>query len=193
MHGCEGCNLGFQPNINGCCVMRGNHSSKLMIVGEGPGKEEDSKRSPFTGPAGRLLDKIWQSVQMSTDGWYLTNAVLCRPVAPQQVKKQNLTPKVKQLQKCRPFLRKQIYLLNPKVIVPLGKIATEAVLNSKIPRMGDYRGKLLHVGERLVFPMYHPAAILHASRDPEREYELKLATWKDVQRLKSILEEKNLV
>lgn len=190
--GCHGCDLGFQPNINGCCVMRGSHSSPMMIVGEGPGKEEDSRRLPFTGPAGRLMDKIWRSVDLDTNDFYCTNAVLCRPVAPWEAKKQNLTPKVEQLKRCKPYLERQIQLLNPRLIVTLGRIAAEAILGP-VASMRAVRGQQFLVDERIIFPMYHPAAILHASHDVVKQQFYKEKTWDDIQRLKEILIEENLI
>lgn len=206
--GCEACDLGFQPETNGCCVMRGSYSSEKMIVGEAPGKEEDSRRSPFTGPAGRLLDKIWASVGMETDHWYLTNVVLCRPYSPKGSGKENFTPKAEQRKKCRPYLDRQIELVQPKIIVTLGAVATAALVGARSVRMGDYRGRLLrdtargmdsncargclYTGRPLLFPMLHPAAILHASREPKKQQDYKLKTWTDVQRLKQIIEEENI-
>lgn len=194
--GCRMCDLGFQTNINGCCVARGPNNSKKMIVGEAPGKEEDSRREPFTGPAGELLDKIWGAAGMTTEDWYITNVVLCRPVAPWQSKKQNVTPKIEQRKRCKSYLDEQIDLLQPKIIVAIGRPATEELLGLRNIRMGDYRGKPLnaHVGKHwgaLIFPMIHPAAILHA-RGTEKYDIYRQHTWNDVRKLTQILKEKNI-
>lgn len=201
-HGCRMCDLGFQKDLNGCCVMRGTVNNK-MIVGESPGKEEDSKGQPFTGPAGRLMDKIWASVGMDTNDWYLTNVVKCRPIAPYGSGKQNLTPKVEQRQRCKPFLDAEIRLLKPRIIITVGGTATAALTGAKSVRIGEMRGKLTknlwppeHDGsqlEYLLFPMLHPAAILHASRDPEKHLLYRRQTWDDIQRLKEILTEESLL
>lgn len=190
-HGCRRCDLGFQRDINGCCVSRGSQTSSRMIIGEAPGKDEDSTRQPFTGPAGRLLDRIWASVGMDTNDWYLTNVVLCRPVAPSGYGKQNLTPKADQKKICNPYMWQQIQLLNPAIIVALGAHATAAMVKKSTVRMGDYRGKLIRSGRFLVYPMIHPAAILHASRNPEQQKKYREQTWADVQRLRDILDEEN--
>ena len=191
--GCRACDLGFQENINGCCVMRGDHGSKVMIVGEAPGKEEDSRRKPFTGPAGQLMDKIFMSVGLNTNDFYCTNVVLCRPVAPWEATKQNLTPKRDQIDRCKPYLNRQIQLVDPRIIITIGGIATATILNKNTIKINDYRGKLLQENNRLVFPMIHPAAILHASREPAKMLDYKQKTWADIQKLKTILVEEKLI
>lgn len=190
--GCRRCELGLQPNINGCCVSRGTTHTTRMIIGEAPGKDEDSTRMPFTGPAGRLLDRIWASVGWNTNDWYLTNTVFCRPVAPSGSGKQNLTPKTEQRKRCNPFMRQQISMLNPSIIVTLGGTATAAMVNRSTVRMGDYRGKLTRSGRFLVFPMFHPAAILHARRNPKQHKLYRELMWKDIQQLKLIIDEQEL-
>lgn len=206
--GCRRCDLGFQPNINGCCVSRGTSITTKMIIGEAPGKDEDSTRMPFTGPAGRLMDRIWASVDMDTNDWYLTNTVLCRPIAPSGHGKQNLTPKPEQRSRCRPFFDLQIALVQPRIIVTVGAVATAAILRKPSVRMGDYRGRAITnigimiqdddhpeqvtVGRPLVFPMLHPAAILHAKRDPEKHALYRQQMWDDIQNLKRIIDAEGL-
>lgn len=194
--GCKRCSLGFQPGLNGVCVSRGTHSTTKMIVGEAPGKYEDSNSKPFTGPAGKLLDKIWTAAGMSTDDWYITNTVLCRPIAAKGSGKENYTPKTEQRKRCKPFLEAQVGLLKPKIIVTLGKVATEAVCGVRGIRMGDHRGMFLkdmpNAQGAIVFPMLHPAAILHASREPAKEKEYKMQTWADVQKLRDYIKEENI-
>ena len=177
-----------------------------MIVGEAPGKNEDSTRKPFTGPAGQLLDKIWQAAGMSTTEWYLTNVVKCRPVAGHNSGKQNYTPKSEQMETCFPILYHEIWYLRPTVIVTLGKTATEQVLNRKVNRMGDIRGQFFMKEYAIspdfdyaptnkfysqIFPMIHPAAILHATGTPLCN-EYKRLTWNDVRLLKNTIKEDSL-
>jgi uracil-DNA glycosylase family 4 len=199
-HGCHMCELGFQENINGCCVTRGTYNTNKMIVGEAPGKHEDADGEPFTGPAGKLLDKIWESVSMSTNGWYLTNTVLCRPIAPKGSFKENFTPKQAQRDRCRPYLEAQIRLLSPDIIVTVGRPATEAILAVRGIRMGDYRGQMHHLGMpttgpemkmTAIFPIIHPAAILHGNGSPQSD-QYRLLMWEDVQNLKKYIEENKL-
>lgn len=198
--GCRACDLGFQENLNGCCVARGNPESKRMIVGEAPGKHEDAQSEPFVGPAGQLLDKILVSVDLNPDqDFYITNVVLCRPIAAKGSGKENFTPRIQQRNRCRPYLEQQIKLIRPRVIVPLGRPATEAILGLKNIKMGDFRGKefTIPAGEFTpeqirVFPMLHPAAILHAQPQPEKHQLYREQTWEDVKRLKDILVEEEL-
>ena len=204
-HGCRLCSLGFQPEINGCCVYRGNPQSKLMLIGEAPGKEEDAKGLPFSGPAGRLLDEIWQSVGRNTNDWYLTNTCLCRPFSPRGSGKENFTPKTEQRKHCRIFLDMQIELLQPTTIVTIGAIATSAILNDDKPiKMGDYRGRLFDdrvvrmrqldgsilIGRPFIFPMIHPAALLHAKGNQELYDTYRQMTWDDIRILDNFLIEK---
>lgn len=203
--GCRACSLGFQEGLNGCCVSRGNVTCKRMIVGEAPGKYEDASAVPFSGPAGQLLNQILASVGWSDEEWYITNVVLCRPIAPKGSGKENYTPRMEQRNRCRPYLEAQIRLISPLIIVPVGKPATEAILGVKGIRMGDYRGKaILHqwnpwpenvIGSTWniwVFPMLHPAAILHAKSQPEKHQLYREQTWEDIQNLKKLVEEKKL-
>jgi uracil-DNA glycosylase len=194
--GCHRCSLGFQPEINGVCVSRGSETSHRMIIGEAPGKEEDADREPFTGPAGRLMNDIWASVEMSTNDWYLTNVVLCRPYMPRGSGKENYTPKPSQREKCRHYLNKQIELIQPKIIVTVGAVATEAVCGVKGIKMGDWHGKLLQnmpgAQGSLVFPMYHPACILHSTGNKELYDNYRRETWNDIRKLKDILTKENI-
>jgi uracil-DNA glycosylase family 4 len=204
--GCRACSLGFQEGLNGCCVSRGNYLTKRMIIGEAPGKYEDAQSEPFVGPAGQLLNKILDSVGFNhEEDFYITNVVLCRPIAAKGSGKENYTPRQEQRNKCRPYLEAQIRMISPLLIVPLGKPATEAILGVKGIRMGNYRGKaVMHkwnpwpenvIGSTWniwVFPMLHPAAILHARSQPEKHRLYREQTWEDIQNLKKLIEEKGL-
>jgi DNA polymerase len=186
------CDLGFQPEINGCCVSRGTFNTKKMIIGEAPGKEEDARGAPFTGPAGLLMDRIWESVGMSTNDWYITNVVKCRPVSPKGSGKENFTPRVAQRMACMTYIDNEITLLKPKLIVTVGGIATSYILCRGLIKIGEYRGKTIRSGSRVIFPMLHPAAILHAKRDPAKHQLYRMQMWEDIQKLKEIVEELNV-
>jgi DNA polymerase len=201
INGCKMCSLGFQPNINGCCVSRGSLTASKVIVGEAPGKEEDSRRKPFTGPAGQLMDRIWKSVEMDTEDWYITNVVKCRPVAEKGSGKENLTPKSTQIERCQSYLDMEMRLLKPKLVVTIGAIATSNILGvSKHFKMTEYRGKLYNalVGgwaeiPTRVFPMIHPAAILHSKGNKEQYDQYVEWTKEDIQTLKDILIKEGLL
>ena len=190
---CRRCNLGFQENIYGCCVSRGDMSSKMMVIAEGPGEEEDKQRRPLVGPAGRLFDRIWSSVGLDTNDWYLTNTVLCRSVALPGSGKKNLPPTAEQKRKCSPYMWQQIQLLNPEIIVTLGRHATAAIVKKSTVKMGDYRGKLITSGRFLVYPMIHPSALLQTKRDPDRHNMYRRQMWTDIQHLRKLLEERNII
>lgn len=171
-----------------------------MIIGEAPGKEEDARGLPFTGPAGQLLDKIWTAAGMDTNDWYITNVIHCRPIAPKDSGKQNLTPKTEQLERCKPYWQNEIRLLIPKVIVLMGNVALQTVIENKQLKIGQMRGKKFwHTFEYgwgteidvIVFPMIHPAAILHATGGPMYST-YRAQTWEDVQKLKQILIEEGI-
>jgi len=179
-----------------------------MIIGQNPGKWEDAQSVPFCGPAGVLLQKILASVGWDIDqDWYITNIVLCRFIAPKGSSKENLTPYMEQRKKCRPYLDAQISFVQPRIIVTLGKPATEAILGLKNIRMGDYRGQIVEnlvviektegeenitVGRPFVFPCLHPAALLHTQSQPERHELYRQQMWQDIQYLKKFVEENNL-
>lgn len=187
---CTRCNLGLQPGLQGPCISRGEPATGRMLIGEAPGRYEDALSEPFTGPAGQLLDKIFEAVGWDTNAdWYLTNVVLCRPIAAQGSGKENFTPKVEQRERCRPFLDKQIELIQPHIIVTVGGVATQALFRVGQVRMKDYRGRLVEIDGIKVFPMLHPAAILHAQGQPELYSLYRKQTWEDIQKLKQIVDE----
>lgn len=199
-HGCKACDLGLQEGLNGCCVARGNERFRRMIIGEAPGRHEDATTLPFVGPAGELMDRIFASVGFDTNtDFYITNTILCRPIAPKGSGKENFTPRIEQKRRCRPFLDAQIRLVNPRIIVTLGIPATEAVLGLRNIKMGDYRGVIKTINQGFyallgtrpiyVFPMLHPAAILHAKSQPEKYKLYRQQTWTDIQFLKKFIEE----
>lgn len=187
--GCHRCSLGFQSGLNGVCVSRGSRGSKKVILGEAPGRHEDSRSEPFTGPAGQLLNKIWASVGMDTNDWYVTNTVLCRPIAQPGSGKENYTPRMEQQKQCRPYLDLHLSLLKPEIVVTLGRVATESMLG-RVPSMGSVRGFVQERDGIKIFPMLHPAALLRG-KGTERNKQYRQQTWEDIQYLKAILEENN--
>lgn len=172
---------GFQLSIKDCtkCGLAngrtqvvfgtGNFSAKLMCIGEAPGFEEDKQGEPFVGAAGQLLDKILQAIGFARSEVYIANIVKCRPP-------NNRNPEPDEIASCLPYLRKQIEMIGPKLILALGRIAAQTLLGA-----GEPVGKLrtgIHQYEGIpVYVTYHPAALL-------REQSLKHHTWKDVQKLR---------
>ncbi len=205
-NGCTKCNLGLQPGLNGVCLPKGNYKSQFMIIGEAPGRHEDIQGKPFVGPAGQLLEKIWASVGMDLNDWFITNTVLCRPIAAKGSGKENFTPKKEQRANCSTHLKQQLYLVSPKIIVTLGLTATRAILGEGVKTMASVRGQifnstvyknmpLLSLGITpsgktpsyitIIVPMIHPAALLRGKGTP-RHYQYRKQTYKDVKLVKSL-------
>jgi len=162
-----------------------------MIIGEAPGKVEDRTQTPFTGPAGRLLEDIWKAGKLDIDTWYLTNTVLCRPIS-NSSGRENLTPKDEQVKQCKDYLLQQITYINPRIIVTLGLTAAKSLLNNPSIKMYQIRGKILrpdknfNLENTILFPMLHPAAILH-TKGTDRYHQYRLDTWKDIQHLNQLI------
>jgi uracil-DNA glycosylase family 4 len=146
----------------------GNEKAKLMLIGEGPGYDEDVQGRPFVGKAGQLLTKIIQSIHLEREEVYITNIIKCRPP-------QNRNPEPDEIQSCHPFLQKQIQSIQPKMICALGTFAAQTLLstNAKITAL---RGRFFDLGGIQVLPTYHPAYLL---RNPERKREV----WEDMKQI----------
>ena len=130
----------------------GPASAEIMFIGEAPGAREDEQGLPFVGPAGRFLDELLASVGLSRESVYIGNVVKCRPQG-------NRDPQPGEIAACQPFLDRQIEILNPKVIVTLGRFSMARWFSDTT--IGRVHGKAKRVDGRFVVPMYHPAAALH--------------------------------
>jgi DNA polymerase len=131
----------------------GQLSAEIMFVGEGPGFHEDQQARPFVGPAGRFLDELLASIGMSRPDVYITNVLKCRPP-------NNRDPLPNEVEACRKYLLRQIELIDPRLIVTLGRFS----LAWFFPRdsISKAHGTLRRLGDRHFFHLYHPAAALHA-------------------------------
>lgn len=134
----------------------GSHEAKLMFIGEGPGEQEDHTGRPFVGPAGQLLDKMIAAIGLKREEVYIANVVKCRPPG-------NADPAEVYAEACLPYLRAQVRLIHPKVIVCLGRIAMRYVLKEIAP-MSRVHGKIYEKKDFSMIPTYHPSALL---RNPE--------------------------
>ena len=146
---------------------RGNGSSGLCFVGEGPGADEDEQGFPFVGAAGQLLDKMIAAMGIERDDVYVCNIVKCRPP-------KNRTPEPEEMNTCMPYLVEQLSLVEPQVIVALGKTAVQGLFGTAegITRIrGRWR---LYQGRIAVMPTFHPAYLL---RNPAAKREV----WADLQ------------
>jgi uracil-DNA glycosylase len=166
---CKLCNLGRSQTVFGV----GNPKARLMFVGEAPGEDEDKKGEPFVGRAGQLLTKIIEAIGMTREQVYIANVIKCRPPG-------NRNPEPDEVAACEPFLFRQIDVIQPKVIVPLGKFAAQCLLKTTDPitrlrgRRFDYRGSVL-------IPTFHPAYLL---RNPSAKREV----WEDMKQVRAILQ-----
>ena len=147
----------------------GPDGAALLFVGEGPGADEDAKGEPFVGRAGQLLTKIIESVKMKREDVFITNIVKCRPPG-------NRDPEPDEIAACRPFLERQVRLLQPRVICTLGRHAASTLLG-KHESMARLRTERHTYAEIPVFPTYHPAALL---RNPQ----WKRPVWEDIQKVR---------
>ncbi len=142
----------------------GYHQARLMLVGEGPGGDEDRLGVPFVGRAGQLLNKILQAAGIDRDSVYITNVVKCRPP-------QNRVPFQPEIDSCLPYLHKQIELVDPDIVVCLGALANRTLID-KGASITRNRGKWKQAGKRRYIATFHPAALL---RDPGK----KKYVWED--------------
>jgi DNA polymerase len=150
----------------------GNPNAELMFVGEGPGADEDIQGEPFVGRAGQLLTKIIEAMGMTRSDVYIANVIKCRPP-------QNRNPEPDEVEKCEPFLFRQIETIKPKVIVALGKFAAQSLLKTTEP-ITRLRGREYKYRDAILMPTYHPAFLL---RNPSSKREV----WEDMKRVRAIL------
>ncbi|MGH7388797.1 MAG: uracil-DNA glycosylase [Candidatus Rokuibacteriota bacterium] len=165
LQGCRRCKLceGRTTIVFGA----GNPRAELVVIGEGPGADEDAHGKPFVGRAGQLLTKMLESVKIARDDAYICNAVKCRPPG-------NRNPEPDELAACAPFLAAQLGVIQPKVVLALGSVATQALLKTREP-IGKLRGRLHPYGGAVLIPTFHPAFLL---RNPGQEY--KRMAWEDL-------------
>ena len=133
----------------------GDPAADLMVVGEGPGREEDLQGRPFVGRSGQLLDRLLlEEIGLPRDGVYIANCVMCRPPG-------NRDPLPAEIEACQPWLESKMELIQPRVLLTLGNFATRLLLNTT-EGIRRVRGRVYHVGSHgtVLVPTYHPAAAL---------------------------------
>jgi DNA polymerase len=150
----------------------------VMVIGEGPGADEDASGRPFVGRAGKLLDDMLASrgqIGLYRDkNCFIANVVKCRPP-------ENRDPRPEETAACAPFLARQIALLKPRIILAVGRISGQTLLNTE-DGIGRLRGRFYDYGDIPLLPSYHPSALL-------RNEELKRPAWEDLKMLRAKLEE----
>ncbi|HOW76225.1 MAG TPA: uracil-DNA glycosylase [Candidatus Competibacteraceae bacterium] len=148
----------------------GNRQADWLIIGEGPGADEDQQGEPFVGRAGKLLNPMLLAIGVQREQAYITNIVRCRPP-------ENREPTPEEAAKCRPFLERQMALIRPRIILALGRIAAQNLLNTDTP-IGKLRGQVHRFGpSRIpVVVIYHPAYLLRSPREKRKAWDdLRLA------------------
>jgi DNA polymerase len=154
----------------------GNPQARAMLIGEAPGADEDKQGEPFVGRAGKLLNDILKAIDLTRDDVFIANILKCRPPG-------NRDPLPSEMETCMPYLYKQIELINPKIILCLGRVAANGLLNKKLS-LSALRGNVYELNGIKVVVTYHPAALL---RNPG----WKKGCWEDVKKFKKLYDELN--
>ncbi|MGE5397188.1 MAG: uracil-DNA glycosylase [Chitinophagales bacterium] len=170
-----------------CCPLRrdctqvvfgdGNPEADIMLVGEGPGETEDQMGKPFVGKAGQLLDKILEAVNFTRSQVYIGNVVKCRPPG-------NRLPNAQEITACRGYLEAQIRIIRPQIIICLGALATQTVVDPRA-KITQVRGRWFSRHEVMIMPTYHPAALL-------RNENLKRPVWEDFKLIRDEVQKRGL-
>lgn len=153
----------------------GNRQARLLFVGEAPGRDEDLQGRPFVGRAGQLLTRIIQAMGFSREEVYIANVIKCRPP-------ENRTPRPDEVKACSPYLLRQIELIRPRVIVALGKVATDFLLQSS-KSMSELRGNFGEFQGIPVMPTFHPSYLVRN----EGNKEIKKMVWEDMKKVLELL------
>jgi len=154
----------------------GPSHSMVMFVGEAPGEQEDDQGRPFVGAAGKLLTELLESVGLRRDDVFITNTVKCRPP-------NNRPPRKDESAACRNYLERQLRLLRPRVICPMGNSAIRALLSSE-KSVSGLHGLTFEKDGVTYFPMYHPAAALYT-------FSLRKVMEEDFKKLRTVLDSLN--
>ena len=141
----------------------GNVNSKILLIGEAPGANEEKEGRPFVGKAGKNLTEFMESIKIDRSELYITNVVKIRPyrISPKTGRSINRAPDNNEKALFTPFLYEEIEAVNPEIVVTLGNVPLQAVLNDKSVSIGEYHGKLINFMGRNIFPLYHPAAVIY--------------------------------
>lgn len=155
---------------------KGTENPTLMIIGEGPGADEDRTGFPFVGRAGQYMDKWMDAIGLSRDkDLFISNIVKCRPPG-------NRDPLPDEISACLPYLERQIKLLKPALILSVGRISSQ-ILTGKSEGIGRLRGKTYNYMGTALIPTYHPSGVL---RNPD---EYRKPVWEDLKRVSTYLDE----
>mgnify|MGYP000851909857 CR=1 FL=1 len=167
---CNNCRkCGLSNTRTNVVIGRGNPKATILLVGEGPGEQEDKQGLPFVGPAGKLLDLLLSALMFKEEDYYIANIVKCRPP-------NNRVPLDEEAEACLDYLRNQLLLIRPKIIVCLGSTAAKHIIGKDI-KITQIRGQWVEKKGYWIMPTFHPAFIL-------RQYgktlnQVKWAVWHD--------------
>ena len=177
---CRKCLLGAS-RLN-CVFGTGAANAELIFVGEGPGFDEDHKGEPFIGRAGKLLTKIIEAMGYTRETVYIANIVKCHPMkdpSDPELRENDRPPAPEEMETCRPYLDRQLEIIQPKIIVTLGSSSTKGLLNSE-ESISTIRGTVKEYKGIKLMPTYHPAALL-------RNMSLKKFVWDDMKKVMKFL------
>ena len=160
---CKKCKL--YNNRNNIVLGCGNKNAKIMFIGEGPGADEDIQGEPFVGKAGKLMNQAFKGVGIKREDVYICNVVKCRPPM-------NRNPEADEIKECLDYLRTQVMLVKPQIVVLLGSIALKAILGEEYS-ITKARGKWVSQKNIEYMPTFHPAALL-------RDESKKINFWNDL-------------
>jgi DNA polymerase len=158
-----------------CVVGGGNINSKVMLIGEAPGMQEDLSGKAFVGASGKLLDKMLESIGLDRNKVYICNIVKCRPP-------KNRNPSQSEVNACMDYLRYQFLIMKPKIIVLLGSVASKSIISKDFSIMKNH-GKIIEKKGIFFLPTFHPSALL-------RDETKKALAWSDLLILQELI--KNL-
>jgi DNA polymerase len=150
----------------------GHPQARLMFVGEAPGEDEDRQGEPFVGRAGQLLTRIIEAIGLTREQVYIANVIKCRPPG-------NRNPEIDEVDACEPFLFRQIAIVQPRVVVALGKFAAQSLLRTTEP-ITRLRGRTFEFRGAKLMPTFHPAYLL---RNPSAKREV----WEDMKKVRDLL------
>ncbi|MCS7165057.1 MAG: uracil-DNA glycosylase [Candidatus Calescibacterium sp.] len=153
----------------------GIYNTKIALIGEAPGRNEDIEGLPFVGQAGKLLEQMLNSIGISRQDIFITNVIKCRPP-------ENRDPLEDEIQACKPYLLKQIELVNPKVLILVGKYSVSTILGVNL-KISHLKGRVFIKDGRYIFCTYHPAFILRNYSSYIEEYTYHF------QKIKKIIDE----
>lgn len=170
--GCTKC--GLSRTRNKVVFGEGNEKAVIMFVGEGPGAQEDQEGRPFVGAAGQLLNRILAAAGFQREQVYIANVVKCRPPG-------NRLPAASEVNACYPYLQSQIKAINPQIIVCLGSLAAQAIIDPGV-RITKIRGHWFEREGIKIMPTFHPAALL-------RDEQKKKLVWEDFKKIRDLYHE----